>query len=138
MLVPRGGGGAGPLYAEFAATLFIAAYGINGVACAVAAKESLKGYGMLTTDSNIRMIQTVGSCGIATALLLYLQQFKGMSFERALGWSALPYALVATAKVITGQDAKIGFQSAKGIPSTVTGVLVFLASMTDASYSKVL
>jgi hypothetical protein len=140
MLIPRGGGGGGtgPFDAEFAAKLFIAAYGINGIACTVDGKTSLKGYGMLTTDSNIRMIQTVGSCGIATALLLYLQQFQGMSFEKALGWSALPYPLVATAQAITGQDAKIGFPSAKNAPSYVISALVIWASLTDASYSNVM
>ena len=132
--IPRGG--AGPLDADFAAKLFITAYGANAVACAVGGKPVLKTYGMAETDSNNAMMKTVSLIGLAQSILLYLQKFKDMPFTEALRWSAASVAAMRGYLTIIGSDDAINASRKKSVLPVVINAVLFYAASTDASWAK--
>lgn len=133
--VPRGGA-VGPLDADFATKLFIGAYGLNAVGCTLAGKVSMKTYGLKEDESNKQMMKNVGAAGMSHSLLMYLQTFKDMSFDKALAWSTLPFTLIVLYDAATGEQKKISFPEKKNIPSVLLNAAVFYAAMTEATWSK--
>ena len=133
--IPRGGA-VGPLDADFAAKLFIGAYGLNAAGCTLAGKASMKTYGLKEDESNKQMMKNVGAAGMSHSLLMYLQTFKDMSFDKALAWSTLPFTLTVLYDAATGEQKKISFPEKKNIPSVLLNVAVFYAAMTEATWSK--
>lgn len=74
--IPRGGAGV-PFDPDVASKLFVGAYGVNAVACAIAPKSTAKGYGIeAPNDTDAHLMTSIGAVGMNTALLLFLTKIK--------------------------------------------------------------
>ena len=74
--IPRGGAGV-PFDPDVASKLFVGAFGVNAVACAIAPKSTAKGYGIeAPNDTDAHLMTSIGAVGMNTALLLFLTKIK--------------------------------------------------------------
>jgi hypothetical protein len=85
----------------------------------------------VVTDSNFQLANAV-VCG--TGVFLFLQYFQKMSFEKAIGWSTLPYVYQAIFKLVTNKHQALGVPK-EVYPPLILNLLIFFAAMTEASFA---
>jgi hypothetical protein len=96
----------------------------------------LKAYGLNADPASERLVQTVGSIGSVHSLLLYLQLYQGMSFDKALGWSVWPWILTSLYHALVAKnDHLLGYPTKNHIVPLILNALVFVASQTQASWA---
>mmetsp|Transcript_18766 Transcript_18766/g.32268 ORF Transcript_18766/g.32268 Transcript_18766/m.32268 type:complete len:301 (-) Transcript_18766:226-1128(-) len=132
--IPRGG--AGPLNPDTTAKVFVGLLGFQAANAMLAPEMCLKSYCHTPDAFSTFLIETNGAVGCTAALLLGLQLFKGMSFEKAIGWSVLPYVVIELKKAFTKQGGAIGFPSANHYPSVILNLVVMCASLTDEGFAS--
>lgn len=122
---------------DMAQKLFVGAYGFNAAVCGLTPSVGCTLYGLPREEANERTVQGAGAVGMTQSLMLYLQVFRGMSFEKAIGWSVWPYLLITgyQAVVCNPEDVAMDYSSKKHAPVWVLNLLLFYASQTQANWS---
>ncbi|CAB9531792.1 expressed unknown protein (Partial), partial [Seminavis robusta] len=141
--IPRGGGCIDidliTVEPDLAAKIFIGAYGANAALCFVASEFALKTVygGKDAQPDSLWGGTTLGAVGCNTALLLYLQHFKGMGFEKAIGWSVLPYLTMEFYRIFINPDSDkvVGMKKETHYAAAVLNIAVLVASLMEASWA---
>ncbi|KAL3934326.1 MAG: hypothetical protein SGBAC_009936 [Bacillariaceae sp.] len=127
--IPRGGGPT--IDPVLAARIFTFAYGLNGLSGALAPVKHIKMYMVeqVPSKAGVNRIASLTSVGATTGLLFYLQLAKGMSFEKAFGYSMIPMLFNFFYKLSSGEYKKEPL-----IPAILTfGTMQ--AGITQSSYA---
>jgi hypothetical protein len=106
--IPRGG--AVDKMAVVKAGLSLA--GLHGIVNLLAPTKSLAFYGLADTSKNLDpkmtfIVLEVGAVSMNYALIPTLQIFQGLSFEKAVGWSCLPYIFMTGHKLLTDKHDEV-------------------------------
>ena len=136
--IPRGGGGAALIDPELAAKLFVGVYGLNAAGCTLAPAAASEQYGLKSEPANHWLMRFSGAIGLNVSVLLYLQKFQGMAFEKAIGWSVWPFVLNCAYGALDKSDSAVDIPATNHIPSGALNLLVFYASITNASWAPTL
>jgi hypothetical protein len=136
--VPRGGGG--PFSADLASKIFIYVYGAKSVQGLLMPELYAKKLFMMKeiTETVKFMVLTVTGSGANTSLLLFLQTFKGMPFEKALGWSVLPFTAQLVGKHLVNYHAKVGISKElanREIVPLAINLAVLVGSQLEADWA---
>jgi hypothetical protein len=101
-------GGVGPVEPAMAATVGCSLFALNGVYCGLAPAPAAAAYGVGQTSFNLeQMIKNLGYTFIGFAILA-LGVLKGVSFNKAFGWSNLPWVLLTLENIWNGVTDKMG------------------------------
>lgn len=133
--IPRGGGGL--LDADLAGKIFVHAFGANAALCGLFPQFAIsKVYGVKQASAtDCFLIRTAGAVGSNVAVLLYLQE-RGMSFQKAVGWSTLPYLAREFQSLLTNVNQAVGVPKSAHLPPTIMNMLVLYSSLTDKSWAS--
>ena len=123
--IPRGGGVL--LDPDLAAKLFIYTYGANAAFWGLFFKLGMKAFGLAEDLTNEFTIRTIGSIGMSTSVLLYLQKMKGMDFLPAVGWASVPGLLTSIYHVVSGMDKTLGYLPVYPLPECILDAATWYA-----------
>jgi hypothetical protein len=130
-------GGAGPLDPDTVAKTFVGFFLVDGAVSFIAKDQHRKIYGIPSEpafDDNwyLDMSGITGTC----ALLMGLQLFKDMSFEKALGWSTIPYLAQLLYRTLTGKFTSLGVSNSSGILLIISQTVTMYANLKGVDWAK--
>lgn len=135
MLIPRGGDIVPLMSPDAAVKTFLGADGLNGITGVLTPEWHMKTYLMDIDDYTIFLVQEAAAVDTVIILLLGLQLFKGMSFEKAVGWSTLPYIFMTVTKLLKGDHKKVGCPTKNGYLVLIINEVVALASIQGRTFA---
>lgn len=125
------------LLPDLAPKIFLGALGLNTLNGILVPEFHLKMYGPKSVDAfSAHRIQAICSCGLGVVTMFYLQLYKGMSFEEAMGWSVIPSFLNCAYRILFQKDKGAGIPLENSIASVAVLLTVFLASRIGGSVSS--
>lgn len=127
--IPRGGGIVPLMSPDVAIKTFLGSYGVNGITGGLTPEWHMKTYLMDIDNYAIFLTQEVTAVDTNIVLLLGLQLLEGMPFEKAVGWSTLPYIGMTMKKLLTGDHDTVGCPAKNGYLVLVINAVVALASI---------
>lgn len=132
--LPRGGAILAP---ETAAKVYTAVFGLNAIQGLLFTKAHAAFYQTkeYNTYLNFLLREALGA-GCNISLLLYLQYFQAMAFEKAVGWSCIPYMLQVVYKLATGILSELKIPVMNAVLVLALNGAVTYATLTNATFSK--
>ena len=127
--IPRGG--IVPLMSpDVAVKAFLGASGLNAITGILTPAFHLGSYDMQVDAFSSFMAQECCGVSLNICILLGLQQYSGMKFEKAVGWSTLPYICMTIAKLVTDKHATVNTPHRNGYSVLIINVVGAITSLS--------
>ena len=133
--IPRGGAVVPMLQKDTAVKAFLGALGLNSISGIFTPKFHLSSYKMQTDDFSSFMASEFCGVSLNICTLLGLQLYYGMSFEKSVGWSTLPYICLQTVKLLTNAHATVNMPRKNGYLALIINTVVAIASINGHALS---
>lgn len=115
---------------DVAVKAFLGASGLNAITGILTPAFHLGSYDMQVDAFSSFMAQECCGVSLNICILLGLQQYSGMKFEKAVGWSTLPYICMTIAKLVTDKHATVNTPRRNGYIVLIINVVVAITSLS--------
>jgi hypothetical protein len=102
--IPRGGAVDKTVVAKTA----LYTLGASSAVCRLSPSKALDAYGLDSGDAKSQyFLSEVGAASLNAVLIAALKIFKGFSFQKAVGWSCLPYIFNVIGKLLNDEYDRV-------------------------------
>ena len=136
--IPRGGAIVPLLSKDVAVKSFLGALGLNAATGIFTPEFHLKSYKMEVDYFSSFMAQEFCGVSLNICTLLALQLYSNMTFEKAVGWSCLPYMAMTVFKLLTDKAATVNMPKKNSYFVLVINAVVAIACLTEHTLANLL
>jgi len=136
--IPRGGAIVPVLSKDVAVKSFLGALGLNAATGIFTPEFHLGSYKMEVDDFSSFMAQEFCGVSLNICTLLALQLYSNMAFEKAVGWSCLPYMAMIVFKLLTDKAATVNMPKKNSYFVLVINAVVAIACLTEHTLANLL